>query len=274
MENKELKVSDNAGAIKRSLGFFIDNIIINFLVALCAKCFIFTKGNIEKINNCMDEFNRLFGSVKISDLKDFHIRYIVNSDVFKYFLLSVFLVFFVGVIYNFLSYVLLNSSTIGQKIFSLRVVNMKNYDKPNVFKMLLKSILVQLPADLLRIMFIGQLLFLINFHMYAPINNFATLILVKIVSVSNIYTIGIVSIFFFLFWFDIYYITNRLILSDIISRTRVVNSKILDFKNKDKKDLVYLFDKFFDMLEKLNSVLKKQLIDWIEFLKSRFKKNK
>lgn len=272
MENKSVIVNNNAKAFKRVLSFFIDYFFINILVAFGVQKLVFTKKNLESINNTIGEFKTLFGPVGVSDIKDQHIRFIVNSSVFDCFLYSLLLTFLFAILYNFLSYVFLNSSTVGQKLLSLRVVNMKNDEKPNKLKMLLKSILVQFPFMLIYIMVICQMLYLINFHLYAPMKNIGTIFMINMTKISNIYTIGIVLVFFFFFWFNIYYITDKLILSDIISRTRVVNSKIIDINNTNKKDITFYVDKMFDVVEKVNSTLMLWLKKWINYLKSKFKK--
>lgn len=273
MEQKNIVVDNNAKAFKRILSFFIDYFFINVLLAFMVQWFVFTDKNITNINNSIAEFKTLFGSITLTNIKDHHIRFIVNSPIFSTFVCSLSLTFLMAIIYNFVSCLLLNSSTIGQKLLSLRVVNIKNDEKPNKFKLLLRSFLVNLPFMVIYVMIICQMLYLINFHLYAPINNFSTWFLVSITKISNIYTIGIALVFFFFFWFNIYYITNRLILSDILSRTRVVNSRIIDIKNNtEQKDATYYVDKIFDGIEKLNKILMEQLKKWIEYLKNRFNK--
>lgn len=273
MEQKNIVVDNNARAFKRILSFFIDYFFINVLLAFVVQWFIFTNKNIAKINNSINEFKTLFGSIGLTDIKDHHIRFIVNSPMFSSFICSLLLTFLMAIIYNFVSCLLLNSSTIGQKLLSLRVVNIKNDEKPSKFKLLLRSILVNLPFMIIYIMVICQMLYLVNFHLYAPINGFTTWFLVSMTKISNIYTIGIILVFFFFFWFNIYYITNRLILSDILSRTRVVNSQIIDIKNNtEQKDFTYYVDKIFDGIEKLNKILMDKVKKWIEYLKNKFNK--
>lgn len=273
MEQKNIVVDNNARAFKRILSFFIDYFFINVLLAFTVQLFVFTDNNITKINTSIAEFKTLFGSIALTDIKDYHIRFIVNSPIFSSFMYSLLLTFLMAIVYNFVSCLLLNSSTIGQKLLSLRVVNIKNDEKPSKFRLLLRSFLVNLPFMVIYVMIICQMLYLVNFHLYAPVNSFGTWFLVSMTKISNIYTIGIALVFFFFFWFNIYYIANRLILSDILSRTRVVNSYIIDIKNNvEQKDTIYYVDKIFDGIEKLNNILAEKAKQWIEYLKNKFNK--
>lgn len=273
MEQKNVLINNNAKAFKRIFSCFIDYFFINILLAFTVQWFVFTDKNIGKINTSIAEFKTLFGSIALTDIKDYHIRFIVNSPIFSCFMYSLLLTFLMAIIYNFVSCLLLKSSTIGQKLLSLRVVNMKNDEKPNVFKLFLRAFFVNFPFMLIYIMVICQMLYLVNFHLYAPINGFGTWFLVSMTKISNIYTIGIVLVFFFFFWFNIYYITNRLILSDILSRTRVVNSNIIDIKNSaDQKDATYYIDKLLDGIENLNKILIEKVKQWIEYLRNKFSK--
>ena len=269
MENKDLKININAKAFKRVASFFIDNILMNFIVVFFIQMLVFNSSNIKKIAEFGNEFKNLYGSIKLSEIKDYHVRYVVNSVIFDCFVNCLLITIIVSILYNFLSYLILNSSTIGQKIFSLKVVNIKDNNKPNIVKLFIKSLLVQLPFNIIYIMGTCSMLYLLNFHLYAPMKNITTILLIKITAISNIYTLGVILLFLFLFWFNIYYICDRLILSDIISRTRVIDSRILDITNTNRKDITYYIDKLFEKLEKINNMLKNQLKKWIEFLKNR-----
>ena len=232
MEKKVL-VGNNAGCFKRMFGFFIDFILITIITTLFIGIFfvVFTKINIEAITNeSAEEFGLLFGKVNIADVKDYHIKYTVESLAkslfykignlyYKTFVVMLILSPIIAVLYNFLSYIFLNSSTLGQKVFSLKVVNLRNDEKPSILKLFIRSILVQFPGKLLYFMIIGASLF-INFHLYAPRDGFFNSLMIAII--SNIYTIGVTVFILFLFWYSIYFITNRLILNDILSGTRVV----------------------------------------------------
>ncbi|MBR2141453.1 MAG: RDD family protein [Rickettsiales bacterium] len=277
-EEKNIKVSSNAEAFRRIIGFTIDSILVNFLIIFFVQIFVFNSKNIGNIGETMTKFKELFGNVRLLEFQDYHIRFIVNNGVFDYFLLSLYVSCAVAILYNFLCYVFLKGSTIGQKCMSLKVVNITNYEKPNNFKLFMKSVLVPFPIILMYVMVFCLMLYLVNFHLYAPMKNIGTIMIIKLTSVSSIYLIGIVVIVFLLFWFDIYYITDRLILSDIISRTRVVNKKVIDaieIENiKNRKDIIYYIDKFIEVLTKINKKLQDKLVEWINYLKNKFSGNK
>ena len=258
MEKKVL-VGNNAGCFKRMFGFFIDSILITIITTLFTRIFVFTKSNIEAINESAEEFGLLFGKVNIAGIKDYHIRYIAESPFYKSFVTILILSVIIAVLYNFLSYIFLNSSTLGQKIFSLKVVNLRNDEKPSILKLFIKSILVQFPGKLVYFMIIGQFLYFINFHLYAPRDGFFNNLMIAVTSISNIYTIGATIFVLFLFWYDIYFITNRLILSDILSGTRVVRvSEVINNTNT----FTSAMDGILAYMERFNAYLRGILKKW------------
>lgn len=265
-KNKELILENNAGCFKRIFSFFMDSVFISILTTVIIKIFVLNKSRVEKINEVFAEFNNLFGKIRFGDIEDYHIRFIVNSQVFSSFLLYICVTIVVAVLYNFLMCYFFNA-TIGQKILSLKTVNINNNEKANPIKLFLKAILVQFPFKLTYLMIIGQILYLINFHKYAPINNVLTSILVNIVSISNLYVIGVVLFMFLLFWYDIYFITDKLILSDIISRTRVIEVKKVRNLESSSTSFTSVVDWVLDCLFKVNVSLKNTLKKWINYLK-------
>ena len=271
MKNKIL-MDNNAGAFKRVIAFLVDSFIITFITTVFTQFFVFTKKNLALINESSQEFTSLFGDVRFSHIKDYHIRYIVNSPIYDSFVDILLLSFFIAILYNFLCYFFWKSSTLGQKIFSLKVANITNNEKPNALKLVLKSIMVQLPTKLLYLMVIGQFLYLINFHKYAPNNGFMTWLLSFISSISNIYTISIVIVLLSLFWYGIYFILDRLILGDILSGTRVIEKSYIE-QAKSSSGLGAM-DKILDYLGILNTYLSGVLKKWISMIKNAFTKKK
>ena len=260
MEKKFL-VGNNAGCFKRMFGFFIDSMLITIITTLFTRIFVFTKSNIEAIKESNEEFDLLFGKVTIAGIKDYHIRYIAESPFYKSFVTILILSVIIAILYNFLSYIFLNSSTLGQKIFSLKVVNLRNDEKPSILKLFIRSILVQFPGKLLCFMIIGVCLYFINFHLYAPRDGFFNNLMIAVTSVSNIYTIGAAVFVLFLFWYDIYFITNRLILSDILSGTRVVEKGASEIVG-NVNTFTSVMDGVLAYLEKFNNCLKDILKKW------------
>lgn len=274
MEN----INKNAKGYKRVISFLIDILFVNFFKTVFLQIFVLSRKKLIIIQEFFYNFKELFGNIEITRLKDFHIRYIVTNQVFSYFLIAILILCTTGILYDFLCTLILNSSTIGQKIMSLKVVNAKNNEKPSTLKLLIRAILVPLPIIIAFLLIIFQFLFLINFHLYAPKNSIILKIIIKIVSWSNPYILAIILIFFILFWYNIYYLTNRLILSDILSGTRVVNTKFKYFSknNQNEKDIVYFGDKLLSNLERINIYLVNVLKNWIKYIKEKinFFKNK
>ena len=253
-----MKTTTNAKWYRRVIGFLLDMFFVNFIRTLLLQLIIFSKKRIVTINNFYSEFNEIFGRVDITKIKNHHVRYVVNSPVFVYFLWALFVACVCGMIYNFLCLVFLNSSTLGQKILSLKVVDAKNNEKPSIFKLLVKSILIPLPMVIIFLLIVFQMLSFINFHIYAPRRNLVVISMINLTKITNPYLIAVVLIIFMLFWYDIYYITDGLIMSDILSGTKVINSKFLSLdvtENEKNKDFVYFGDKFLDGLEKINTYL-------------------
>lgn len=272
MEN----IKNNAKGYKRVISFLIDIFFVNFLKTIFLQIFVLSKRKLIIIQEFFYNFKELFGTVEITKLKDFHIRYIVTNQVFSYFLLALLILCITGILYDFLCTLLLNSSTLGQKIMSLKVVNAKNNEKPNALKLFIRAILIPLPLITAFLLIIFQFLFLVNFHLYAPKSSIILKIIIKMVNWSNPYILAIIIIFFILFWYNIYYLTNRLILSDIISGTRVVSTKFKSFskENQNEKDIVYFGDKFLNNLERINAYLFNILKNWVKSIKEKFNSTK
>jgi uncharacterized RDD family membrane protein YckC len=277
IENK--KIGINASYPKRVFGFSIDISIVCFLRILFMQIFIITEKHSNKIKEFIADFKDLFGTVQLNNIQDQHIRYFVNSEVFSYCVQALLLACFSGVIYNFLCFVFLKSSTIGQKIMSLKVVNLNNVEKPSVLKLLFRAFLIPFPIIVVSILGMFQFLYMIDFHLYAPIQgNLASNIIVKITYISNPYTMILSAVFFILFWYGMYLLSDKLLLSDIISRTRVIkinkNYNVVNSNVDSVKDIVYFGDKFISKIEAFTEYLNKKLADNLNYIWKKFKKNK
>jgi hypothetical protein len=275
MENK--RVGTKANYTKRMFGFFIDISIVSFLRILLMQMFVVTEKRLTSIKEFFTNFKDMFGAVELNNIQDYHIRYFVNNEIFDYCVDALLLACFSGVVYNFLCFIFLNSSTIGQKFMSLKVVNLSDVKKPNIFKLLVRAFLIPFPIIVISVLGMFQFLYMIDFHLYAPIkNNIASYIIVKITYVSNPYVIILLAVFFILFWYGMYILTDKLLLSDIISRTKVIKTNnIYDrTSNGSLKDIVYFGDKFISKIEAFTEYLNKKLKNNLNYLKNKLKKIK
>lgn len=277
-------ININAKSTKRIWGFAIDIFFSNFFRMLFLQTFVLAEKNIKKYNDFLANFKETFGSVSFFEARDYHIRYFVESDVFSYFVRFLIIFLFTGVLYNLICYVFLGS-TLGQKFLSLKLVNIKDDNKPNIFKAIFKAVLVPLPFIMVFVLSSFTVLYLIKFHIYAPTNNsFAAYIIAKVVKISNPFTAALAAVFFALFWYGFYYLNSKgLLLSDVISRTRVIDVKkkttldLLINKNsssEESKDFVYVLDKALANVERFNRYLNSVLTKWIDVIRKKIGKGK
>lgn len=279
--SNESKISINAGSTKRIVAFAVDIFFSNFIRMFLLQILIFTEYNIVKIKSFKVNFNQLFGDVNFSAIKDYHIRYFVENEVFNFFADGIFVFCLTGIIYNFLCYLFFNG-TIGQRICSLRLVNLKDGENASIIKKLIKAIYGPLPFLSVFILLSFTFLYLINFHIYAPVNeSFSAHIIAAVVSISNPYTAGLVAVFFGLFWYGFYFLNNnKLILGDILSGTKVIDERkrrdidlILNKTTSlEDKDFVYYAEKIMSKLGSLKSFTISVYEKYLEKIKSLKKK--
>ncbi|MDR1494853.1 MAG: RDD family protein [Rickettsiales bacterium] len=267
----------SARGYRRILSFVLDVFFVNFLKSLLIQIFIFSRPNIARTQEFVNNFIELFGKVELTGLKDFHLRYIANnSQIFDYIFYILLIVSFSGVIYSFLCTVFLRSATFGQKIMSLKVVDAKDNEKPNVFKLLVRSILIPLPLTVTFLISVSFALSLVNFHLYVPENTWPIMILCRLTSLSDhYYVLATLLVFFAVFWYGIYHLSDRLIFSDILSFTRVIEvSKYGEqVVSKYDRDFVYFGDKLVGFLERTNIFLFGLLRRAIGYLGNKFRRH-
>ncbi|MDR1425418.1 MAG: RDD family protein [Rickettsiales bacterium] len=266
----------NARGYKRIISFVLDVFFVNFIKTLLIQLLILSRPKIIQLQEFWNNFVELFGKVSIVEIKDYHLRYIVNnSRIFNYIFTALLIISFSGVIYTFLSTVFLNEATLGQRIMSLRVVDRKdNGKKPGILKLLARSILVPLPLTNTVLFLVSFGLHFLNFQLYAPENNWQITAMVKLTNLAeHLYIIGTILCFFAVFWYGVYYLTNRLIFSDILSGTRVIEIDKYGIPqgNTTDKDFVYFGDKFIGLLEKLNMFLLGLLKKAFHYIGAKFK---
>ncbi|MDR3078819.1 MAG: RDD family protein [Rickettsiales bacterium] len=268
------KTGSNARGYRRILSFILDVFFVNFIKSLLTQLFIFSRSNIVRMQEFMNNFRELFGTVDLTRLKDFHIRYIANnSKIFEYIFYVLLIVSLSGVVYSFLCTVFLNSATFGQKIMSLKVVDAKRREKPSAPKLFLRSVVAPLPMTFTFLIFVSFGLGFLNFHLYVPENSWPIIMLCRLTDLSShYYLLATLLAFFMIFWYGLYYISDRLIFSDFISSTRVIEvSKYGENLGSTDRDFVYFGDKLIGLLERANVFLFGLLRKAIGYLGSKFR---
>ncbi|MDR2777277.1 MAG: RDD family protein [Rickettsiales bacterium] len=269
------KISHNARSHRRILSFILDVFFVNFMKSLLIQLFVLSRSKIIEIQEFMDNFKELFGKVGMAEIKDFHVRYVANnSHIFNYIFYALLIISITGIVYSFLCTALLGSSTLGQKIMSLRVTSAGSEGKPGILRLLARSILVPLPitTTLLASVFFG--LSITNFHLYVPENTWQIVVLARLTALAtHYYVIATLFVFFMVFWYGVYYLTDRLTFSDILSLTRIVEIDKYGAPQESgsDRDLVYFGDRIIGFLEKFNVFLFGLLKRVIGYAVSKFK---
>jgi hypothetical protein len=264
-----------AGMHLRLASFMLDVVFANFFRSLLLQIFVFTQKQFLFWQEFFHSFKDLFGQVNPLELKDYHLRYLVGNEHMVTTALQAFLILaFTGIFYTFFSSLLLGNATPGQKIMSLHLVRLGDGEKPKIWQLLLRSILLPIPFEAIFLGFCVYPLFLVNFHLYAPRNHWFVRFLVGVVEVSTNYWILVALVTIFMLWYSIYYFTNGLLPSDLGSYTRVIR-----FRNRaapNAKGLIYVGDKLLSYLERFNAFLLRllsKILDYMVNIISNLKKN-
>ena len=248
---RELK-NTNANIFKRSFSFLMDLIFANMLRVLFLKIyFIFSQETI--ITFWQRYFTFFKNEMKDAMLKDYQIRYIVRDTAFEKMFFVVMIILFSGVIYNFLCYLLFKNRTIGQMIAKLEVLN-NNDEKPrmNIFQKLFRSILTPLPYIAMSGLFLCAFLHYLNFHVYMQRATTIQNISFYMIEFSTIYIFCSFVIIIFFVWLNTYFLTNKFLLHDIITHTRVADKRLYNQELKGNFDgFLYAFEKIKNILDKI-----------------------
>lgn len=262
---------NNASCSKRISSFIIDSFCVNIFRLILQFIFI-TSTTIINYRESLEKFKVLFPKFNFMKLKGEQIYFLVNSGVYPLFVRTFIIFTFSGIIYYLLSYYFFQK-TIGQKICDLRVTNMKDNNYPKFSNFILKSLFTTLPFIFLFYAIICQALFVMNFHNEAPRNKFLVRLLISLIKILNPYVILSIISLLILFWFCIFFVTNKYILSDILSRTRTIDENLLleIYKNKKEDILSLKFgDKFLSKMENTNKKLKDLVRKTFSYIKSKF----
>ena len=245
---RELK-NTNANIFKRSFCFTLDLMFANVLRVLFIKIYLlFTQDTIIRF---WQNYFKFFKDTNITAMKDYQIRYIVRDVAFEKMFFLVLIILFSGIVYNFLCYLLFKNRTIGQMITKLEVLN-NNEEKPqlNIFQKLFRSILAPLPYIIIAGLFFFSALNMLNFHQYMQRGDIIRNISFYLIKYSNAYTLCYIVILMFFIWLDIYFLTNRFLLHDILTHTRFADKKLYN------KELKENFDGFVSIVDKTTNIIK------------------
>lgn len=258
---RELR-NTNASIFKRSFCFTLDLIFANMLRIFFIKIYLlFTQDTILKF---WQNYFKFFKDTNVSAMKDYQIRYIVRDVAFEKMFYLILIILFSGIVYNFLCYLFFKNRTIGQIITKLEVLN-NNDDKPemNILQKLSRSILTPLPYIIITTLFMFSALNILNFHQYMQRGDFVRNLSFYLIKYSNVYTLCSFIILVFFVWLNIYFLTNKFLLHDIITHTRVADKKLYNKELKENFDgFIYVVEKTSSLIkgifQKIKSVIKKE----------------
>jgi hypothetical protein len=230
----------------------------------------------------LDQFSILFPSFAMDKISDYHVFYFTNTAAIRDIFIKITTITAVsGELYNILVYTLFRKRTIGQRLTSLAVVNINDDERPRFYKLILRSILTPLPFTIITTLVVCCVLNMFGIHKLIIANAISVKILRFLIVISNPVFAGAVIMILLILWFNIYFLTDRLILVDIISKTRVVDVKYIVQKTiigpDGKKEIavevtgnsrfiVRAGDKIISWIEKFDSAVKsknKQIFEYI-----------
>jgi hypothetical protein len=280
---------ENASAIARVMSFAIDLFLASVVRAVIQIIFI-SEGELREYKKALDQFRILFPTFKMNEISDYHVFFFTNTAAIYDMFLKVGLIFSIsGVAYNIFSYLAFRRRTIGQRLTSLETININDDKTPRFYKFILKSILTPLPFVLTVGMLLCSALNMFGIHKLIIANTLSLRILRTIISVSNPVAVVFMAFIFFMLWFSVYFLLNKLILSDILSRTRVVYKdtfiKTIFVNENGEKEvkmesresgawIVEWGDAIINYINKFNNFLKQENKRIIQYLRNKINKIK
>jgi uncharacterized RDD family membrane protein YckC len=277
----------NAKATTRVISFIVDCFFANIIRTITQVIFI-TKENLQEYRKAIQQFKNIFPNFRIVYIEDYHVFYFTSTaPIYNTILKITITVLFSGIVYNILSYLCLNKRTLGQRLMGIKVVNINDDETPSFYKLLLKSILTPLPFIMTTVVVFCSIINIFGIHGIMLSNTIFLKIIKMGASFFNPLVAGFVVFCFVMFWFNIYFLTDKLILGDILSRTRVVDKeqifKTIIVENNGKQEIrvetkseksfiVAFGDKAIEKIEKFNEFLKRKNKQIIKYLKDKITK--
>ncbi len=251
---KRLARNTNAGLIKRSLALCMDMMCAGFFRAIILQIVFFTRSRAIFLD-FFEKFDTAYPGFNLAKIHDYEALYITSSRAFREFLLLIIIGSCVGFIYNLFNFVFFKDGTIGQRIMSLKVVNNRDDSQEKLAKwqIVLKSFL----SSVVFVIFFDIVLFsgfnFLKLGKYTHTSSKFISFFAKVINVSNVYNAFLYSMFIILFWFNLFFFSNRFFLHDIITCTRVVDTQSVYFS----KDATSISDGFINMFDRTLNIVKR-----------------
>lgn len=250
------KIESNSNALfpKRFLAYFVDITIAGFIKLFILQ-FMFMNRSGKIFADFIDGFSNLFPDLKVNEFKGIHIRYITSDAVYKEIFLILIMLLVVSFLYRLISYVFFKV-TLGQKLFGIRVVDnvdSENNKKINLLQAVFRSVLEFLPS---ATMFVVAFLIpfnMLSFDRYTVTTSGIVGVFTNLIKYCNVDTLFLVIFVYILFWFNIYFFSNRFFLHDIITRTKVIDKNKINISSDEstEKKIVDGIDSSFSVLNKI-----------------------
>lgn len=242
----------NASFFKRFLSFFIDYSVSSILKLFILQ-FVFINYSKSVFITFVNNFNRIFPNLKINEIKNVHIRYMASSQAYMEMLKLLVILFILTILYKLISYIIFKR-TLGQKLTGLLVVNNKDdkIKKMNFIQAIFRSILESVPGTVTFILAFFIPFNIFKFHLntiseYVLPNFFTSII--EYSTLTNFVTFVLIYI---LFWFNMFFFSNKFFLHDILTKTRVVDKNFIDNGENIEKAIVGKVDNLLDKLTQFN----------------------
>ena len=244
----------NASFPKRFLAYFVDTIIVGFIKLFALQLMFFNRSS-KIFTDFFDNFSNVFPNLKVEDFKSIHVRYITSDPVYKEIFLVLLVLLTVTFLYKFLSY-LFFKITLGQKLFGIKVIKNTDLDideNISLMQSIFRSILEFLPSALIFSISFLIPFNILNFYRYTIDSSGIVGIFTTLIKYCTVDTLFLVVFIYVLFWFNIYFFSNRFFLHDILTRTRVIDKCKFNNENNEsiEKKIVDKIGNGFSFLNKI-----------------------
>lgn len=247
-----VKFNANASFFKRFLSFFIDATVSGFIKLFVLQYIFFSRSK-DIFLNFFETFGKVFPNLEVNDLQSIHIRYMTSSKAYEELFIILLSLLTTTLVYRLINYICFKK-TLGQKMLGINVINNKDQEtsKINIFQAISRAFLEFLPGATIFVMVFLMPFNFLNFHRYVVSDSGLVQFFTKLVKFSNIESLFTFIFIYILFWFNIFFFSNRFFLHDILTNTRVVDTFLIREEESMEKRLVNKIDKVIDKLKEIN----------------------